>query len=95
MQHDQQQQKFSIQVNGRFKVNSIVDQLHAVKAGLCIGLLPYLLALVEVKQENLIPILDDYWQDLGGVYIVTPILKFRSPTVQLVVDLLSETLNIS
>ena len=25
LQHDQQQQKFSIQVNGRFKVNSIVD----------------------------------------------------------------------
>ena len=72
LQHDQQQQKFSIQVNRCFNVNSIVDQLQAVKAGLCIGLLPYLLALVKVKRENLIPILDDYWQDLGGVYIVKP-----------------------
>ena len=34
LQHDQQQQKFSIQVNGCFNVNSIVDQLQAVKAGL-------------------------------------------------------------
>ena len=95
LQHDQQQQKISIQVNGRFKVNSIVDQLQAVKSGLGVGLLPYTLALAEMRHGHLVPILEDYWQDLGGVYIVTPSLKFRSPAVQLVVDLLSEKLNFS
>ena len=87
--------KESVQVNGRFKVNSVVDQLQAVKVGLGIGLLPYSLALPEMKKGHLIPVLKDYWQDLGGVYIVTPTLKFRSPAVQLVVDLLNEKLNTS
>ena len=95
LQHKKDQQKHSVQVNGRFKVNSVIDQFQAVKAGLGIGLLPYSLALLEVKRGNLVPILENYWQDLGGIYIVTPTLKFRSPAVQLVVNLLSEKLNIS
>lgn len=95
LQHQKDQQKYSIHVNGRFKVNSVVDQFQAVKAGLGIGLLPCSLALVDVKRGNLVPILEEYWQDLGGIYIVTPTLKFRSPAVQLVVDLLNEKLNLS
>ena len=95
LQTDKDSQKLSVQVNGRFKVNSVVDQFQATKAGLGIGLLPYSLAFVEVKRGNLVPVLTNYWQDLGGIYIVTPTLKFRSPAVQLVIDLLNEKLNIS
>lgn len=53
-----------------------------------IGLLPYTLALPEMRQGHLIPILREYWQHSGG-------LKFCSPAVKLVVDLLSENLNLS
>lgn len=93
LNNDLTQQKESVQVSGRFKVNSIIEQFQAVIFGLGVGLLPYSLVLGEVRQGNLIPVLKNYWQDLGGIYIVTPTLKFRSPAVQLVVDLLTEKLN--
>lgn len=85
-------QKHKIHVNGRFKVNTVVDQVHMVKMGMGVGLLPYALALPEVRQGNLVHILQDYGVDLGGIYIITPSLKYRSIAVQLLVNLFSEKL---
>ena len=91
--HNQQTgEHVNLPVNGRFKVNSVVDQFQAVKKGFGVGLLPFSVAKREVERGNLIHLFSDFTQDLGGVYIVTPSLKFRSPAVQLVVDLLYEKL---
>ena len=92
LHNHQKGEQMSLPVNGRFKVNSVVDQLKATNSGLGVGLLPLSIAKRDVERGNLIHLFSDFSQDLGGVYIVTPSLKFRSPAVQLVVDVLYEKL---
>lgn len=79
-----------VSVSGRFRANTAQAQAHAVRAGLGIGLMPLLLVLRDIAAGTLVPILPDYSQDSGGLYVVSPSRRLRSPAVTALIEFFAE-----
>jgi DNA-binding transcriptional LysR family regulator len=79
-----------VSVTGRFRANTAQAQAHAVRAGLGIGLMPLLLVLRDIEAGTMIPVLPDYKQDSGGLYVVSPSRRLRSPAVTALIEFFAE-----
>jgi DNA-binding transcriptional LysR family regulator len=77
-------------VTGSFRANTAQAQAHAVRAGLGIGLLPKLLVQQDVIAGTMVPVLPEFEQDSGGMYVVSPSRRLRSPAVIALIEFFTE-----
>lgn len=80
----------SVSVRGPIEVNSPLSTMAATIKGLGFSVLPYFVANNELAKGTLVPVLEDFMLNDGGIYAVYPHRTYLPAKVRLLVDYMAQ-----
>lgn len=83
-------ESFQIEVRGRLHVNNFAVARDAALAGLGIARLPLFVCVDALRQGQLVPLLDGWLKDRGGVFILWPENRHMPAKLRALIDLMDE-----
>lgn len=81
-----------LSVEGRLRFNSFALAHEAALAGLGIAIFPEFTCVSDLRAKRLVPVLDAFAPEVGGVTLVHPSARYLSPRVGAFVDLAKQRL---
>jgi DNA-binding transcriptional LysR family regulator len=78
----------SVSVSGPIEVNSPIAARAAALAGLGFAILPDFIAMAEIENGRLVPVLDEFLLNGGGIFAVYPHRRYLPAKVRVFVDYL-------
>jgi DNA-binding transcriptional LysR family regulator len=81
-----------VPVTGRLRFNSFALAHAAALAGLGIAIFPEFACADDIRRKRLVPVLEDWVGDVGGVWLVHPAHRYLTARIRAFADLVGERL---